>query len=102
MYEGEARTAAVLRDPDTAPISPGLRATLAFLAKVTLTPDALGPDDAAQARAAGVSDEALDDALHVAFLFAVYTRLADAMGWEQLDERERAGSASRLFRKGYA
>jgi hypothetical protein len=38
----------------------------------------------------------------LAFLFAVYDRLADSMGWEQLDERERAGAAQRLHRNGYA
>lgn len=92
----------MLRDPATAPISAELRETLAFLAKVTLAPDAVGPDDAARVRAVGVSDDAIDDALHVAFLFAVYDRLADSMGWEQLDERERAGAAQRLHRNGYA
>lgn len=92
----------MLRDPETAPVSAALRETLVFLAKVTLAPDAVGQDDARRVRAVGVSDAAIDDALHVAFLFAVYDRLADAMGWEQLDERERAGAAQRLFRDGYA
>jgi len=92
----------VLRDPETAPISPGVRATLAFLATVTLMPDAVGPADAAKVRAAGVSDEALEDALHVCFLFNVYDRLADTLGWQQQTEKERQASARRLFEKGYA
>jgi hypothetical protein len=31
--------------------------------------------------ALGVSSEALVDAFHVAFLFNVYVRLADTLGW---------------------
>ena len=31
---------------------------------------------------AGVSKQAIQDALEVAFLFNIYDRLADAMGWD--------------------
>ena len=33
-------------------------------------------------RAAGLSDDAIADAIHVCAMFNVYDRLADAMGWE--------------------
>jgi hypothetical protein len=47
-----------------------------------LLPDELTPDDAATVRAAGVSTEALVDAIHVAALFAMIVRLADSLGWD--------------------
>jgi alkylhydroperoxidase family enzyme len=59
-----------------------LRATLGFIEKLTLRPDELTPDDAAAVRAAGVSTEALVDAIHVVALFSMIVRLADSLGWD--------------------
>jgi hypothetical protein len=42
----------------------------------------LAPEDADGVRAAGVSDEALVDAIHVAALFNMIDRLADSLGWD--------------------
>jgi len=67
----------VLADYKTARISEKLRATLALLEKLTLTPDALTPSDVRPVLALGVSREALVDAFYVAFLFNTYDRLAD-------------------------
>ena len=52
---------------------------------------------------AGVSNQAIEDAMEVAFLFNIYDRLADAMGW---DVPSRAGgyyqmAARRLLKHGY-
>ena len=52
---------------------------------------------------AGVSKQAIQEALEVAFLFNVYDRLADAMGW---DVPPVAGgyyqvAARRLLKHGY-
>ena len=57
---------AVEADWRTAPIDERLRAMLGFIEKLTLRPDELGPEDADAVRAAGVSDEAMVDAIHVA------------------------------------
>jgi alkylhydroperoxidase family enzyme len=73
---------AVERDWRTAPIDEGLRATLGFLERLTLRPDELTREDAEAVRRAGVSDEALVDAIHVAALFNMIVRLADALGWD--------------------
>ena len=70
----------MLRDWRTAPIDERLRATLGFLRTLTLTPDELAPEDLEHVRAAGASDDALRDAVHVAFAFNLITRLADAFG----------------------
>jgi alkylhydroperoxidase family enzyme len=71
-----------LNDLGTAPISAGLRATLLFLRKMTATPSALTPEDARAVLATGVSREALLQAIHVAYLFNIYDRLADTLGWD--------------------
>jgi len=93
----------VLDDFESAPISERLRATLRFLRKMTLEPDALTRDDARAVLAAGVDKTALTDAIHVAYLFNIYDRLADSMGWHVPDPA--AGyyqvAASRLLKQGY-
>jgi alkylhydroperoxidase family enzyme len=55
---------------------------LGFLEKLTLRPEELGPADADTVRAAGVSDEGMIDAIHVAALFNMIVRLADSLGWD--------------------
>jgi alkylhydroperoxidase family enzyme len=72
----------VVADWRTAPLRPELRATFAFLEKLTLRPGELGPEDAAAARAAGVSDQALREAATVCALFNMIVRLADSLGWD--------------------
>ena len=95
-------TDAVLADWRTAPVSDGLRATLRFLEKLTLNPEEVGPADAAAARAAGVSDEALADAIHVCALFSMIDRLADALAFSVPPREESERIAPRFFARGYA
>jgi alkylhydroperoxidase family enzyme len=71
----------VLSDYRTAPIDEGLRATLGLLEKLTLTPDEVTPADVVAVRAHGVSDAAIEDAMYVAYLFAMYNRIADTLGF---------------------
>ena len=66
----------------TAPVSPELAATLAFLEKLTLRPDELTTADADAVRAAGVSQQALRDAAAVTAMFSMIVRLADSFGWD--------------------
>ena len=68
----------MLADWRTAQLNERLRATLGFLEKVTLSPGDLGPEDVAPLRAAGLSDQAIREALYVCFIFDVMDRLADA------------------------
>lgn len=93
----------MLDDFESAPIDDRLRATLRFLRKMTLEPDALTRDDARAVLAAGVDKAALTEAIHVAYLFNIYDRLADAMGWHVPDPS--AGyyrvAAQRLLKHGY-
>jgi alkylhydroperoxidase family enzyme len=93
----------VLEDYTTAPIDEKLRATLGLLAKMTLDHRRLTPADVEGVLRAGVSRQAVRDALEVAFLFNVYDRLADTMGWHV--PTEESGyyqvAAKRLIRRGY-
>jgi alkylhydroperoxidase family enzyme len=101
--DGAARTQRVLDDYTTAPIDEKLRATLGLLRKMTVDPEALGPDDVRAVLALGVSREAVEEAMHVAYLFNVYDRLADTLGWDvPAQEGFYASSARRLLGRGYA
>ena len=90
------------RDWLTAPVDERLRATLGFLEKLTLRPHELGPADADAARAAGVSDEALVDAIHVAALFNMIDRLADSLGWDVPSFEDFSARAEAMLASGYA
>jgi alkylhydroperoxidase family enzyme len=92
----------VKRDWRTAPVDERLRAALGFVEKLTLRPHELGPADAAAARAAGVSDEALVDAIHVAALFNMIVRLADSLGWDVPPFEEFSARADEMLASGYA
>lgn len=94
-------TRAVLEDFERAPVDARLKAALSFLRKMTLAPDELCAEDAAAARAAGVTDEALRDAIYVAALFNVIDRVADALGFEVPPARGFAMAAPYMLRRGY-
>ena len=66
----------------TAPLRRELAATLVFLEKLTLRPEELSRADADAVRAAGVSEQALRDAVTVGALFNMIVRLADSLGWD--------------------
>ena len=53
-------------------------------------------------RAAGVSREALIDAIHVAALFNMIVRLADSLGWEVPEFEEFHARADRMLAGGSA
>lgn len=94
-------TAAVLDDWRTAPVSERVRAALRFLERLTLEPDAMTAADAEQARAAGVDDDALEDASMVCVLFSTYVRLADSLRFDIPDDGGFAASARSLLGVGY-
>lgn len=93
----------MLEDFEAARIDEKLKATLRFLKKMTLEPGALTPDDARAVLATGVDKAALIDAIHVAYLFNIYDRLADSMGWH-VPDREQGyyrRAARRMVTNGY-
>ena len=77
---------------------------LGLLEKMTLSHQSLGPNDVRAVLATGVSKRAIAEALEVAFLFNVYDRLADTMGWHVPDKKSGYYdvAAKRLLKDGYA
>lgn len=91
----------MIADYRTAPIDEKLRAMLALLETLTLTPDSLSADDVRPVLAMGVSREAIRDAFYVAFLFNTYDRLADTLGWELPEDRYYPKAGRFLLKQGY-
>ena len=75
---------------------------LAFLEKLTLRPERVGPADAEAVRAARVSDEALRDAVTVCALFSMIVRLADSLGWDVPSPDRFRRRAPAMLEGGYA
>jgi alkylhydroperoxidase family enzyme len=75
---------------------------LGFLEKLTLRPAELTREDASAVRAAGVSEEAMVDAIHVAALFNMITRLADSLGWDVPPYESFLARAEAMLATGYA
>lgn len=92
---------AVLADWRSAPLDPRVRATLAFLEKLTLTPADVRPADVAPLRSAGVGDQAIEDAIQVCVLFNIYDRLADSLSFYLPGPDGYAASGRNLLRRGY-
>lgn len=92
---------AVLDDWRSAPVEPKLRAALAFVEKLTLEPNAIGPADVVPMRELGISDAAIEDAIHACTLFNVYDRLADSLKFDIPDAHGLAMSATMLLKRGY-
>ena len=91
----------MLADYRTAPIDEKLRATLALLEKLTLSPAALTAADVRAVLATGATREAIRDAMYVAYLFNTYDRLADTLGWELPHDRYYPRAGRFLLKFGY-
>jgi alkylhydroperoxidase family enzyme len=91
----------ILENYRTAPIDEKLRATLGLLETFTLQPEQLTSARVLEVLATGVTREAIRDAFYVAFLFNVYDRLADTLGWELPDSSYYAKAGPFLLKKGY-
>jgi uncharacterized peroxidase-related enzyme len=93
---------AALADFRTALIPKSLKATLVFLEILTLRPAELTAEDARAVLHAGVSTEALTDAIAVCALFSTITRYADALDFAVPTANEFDRAASMLLKRGYA
>ena len=91
----------MLADWRTAPVDRKVRAALGFLEKLTLAPAELRPADVEPLRAAGVSDAATEDAIHVCVLFNIYDRLADSLTFHLPGPDGYAASGRSLMQRGY-
>lgn len=85
---------ALIRDPDTAPVAPRLRALLAFCRKLNAEPAKVVDADVAALRDEGWPDEAIEDAIFITASFNLYNRLMDGYGIApRPDERNRQRAA---------
>jgi alkylhydroperoxidase family enzyme len=75
---------------------------LGFLEKLTLRPDEVGRADAEAVRRAGVSEQALRDAITVCALFNMIVRLADSLGWDVPSPERLRQRAPAMLEGGYA
>ncbi|MGH8835554.1 MAG: peroxidase-related enzyme [Actinomycetes bacterium] len=90
-----------LDDWRKAGFDPRITATFELLEKVTLSPGTVTAADAAAVRAAGLSDEAIADALYVCFLFNTINRIANAMDFRWNTDTDRMRLAAGLNRIRY-
>lgn len=93
---------AILDDWRTAPIDEKLRAMLGFLEKLTLHPGDVDAKDIQPVRAAGVSDQAIEDAIYICVLFNMIDRVADALNFAIPSEESFTRAAISTLMDGYA
>lgn len=93
--------AALLDDPETAPVDDRLRPLLAYCARLTRTPARLVAADVEAVLAAGWPEEALEDAIAVVSLFALYNRMMDGHGFAPRDREGNRARADLIRRHGY-
>jgi alkylhydroperoxidase family enzyme len=91
-----------LASRDNAQLDPKVRAVLAFIESLVRTPERVGEADVAAMRAAGLSDDAIEDAAFVCALFTTYVRLADTFEFDIPPTEGFAQSATMLLKVGYA
>jgi uncharacterized peroxidase-related enzyme len=91
----------VLDRLDAGRFSPRAAAAATFVGALTRNPHSVTVADVEQATAAGVEDDALVEAIYVAFMFNTINRVADALGFEHRSDRDRRRGAEVLRRLGY-
>ena len=91
-----------ISDYQTAPISGELKSALAFLEVTTLRPSYLKAEHAKVTLNAGVSAQALIDAIAVGALFSIVTRYADALDFALPTPAEFERAANMFLKRGYA
>ncbi len=80
---------------------PELAAAVELVEKLATDPDAVTPADVDAVRRLGVPDDAIEDALHVCFLFSSVNRMADAFGWSWDSDEHVRVAARVIHRVGY-
>lgn len=82
-------------------LRPEMQAILPFLEKLTLLPEEVTPEDVKLLREAGLTDEAIRDAIAVCAAFNMIDRLADAFHFDLQSTENLRGSARFLLKVGY-
>jgi len=74
---------------------------LGFIEKLTLDPLSVSPADIEPLRAVGLSNEAIEEAVHVCALFNMYDRIADSLDFDVPDAEAFEFAAVMLLKRGY-
>ena len=98
---GEETVNKALADLASADLSPGLRATLELLRKVTKQHEAVTAADMKALLALGVTRSQIEDALLVGYAFNVITRLADTFEFHVGPRAAFDAGARHLLKRGY-
>ena len=92
---------AAIDDWRTAAVPEELRKTLEFLEKLTQRPAEVGGEDVRALLAAGVSREAIEDAVYLCAVYSVIDRVADAFGFALPGTEEMRRTSRFLLKIGY-
>ncbi len=92
---------AAITDYANAPITPKLKALLAFVHKVAVESSEITQADVDAAKSAGWSDHALYDAITVCALFNFYNRWVNSSGVADMGPAAYAISGKRMANEGY-
>jgi uncharacterized peroxidase-related enzyme len=98
---GEKIVDAVFRDYRSANVTPQVKAVLAFLERLSKEPERITSADAEEVLSAGVTESGLEVAIHIATVFTVINRAADALGFEVPSASGILKSAEFLLKHGY-
>jgi len=94
---------AVCDNPETAEISPKLKALLAIAAHVQGDPKTVTTEMVERAREEGANDLELHDTVLIAAAFCMYNRYVDGLGtWQPREEDMYKSMGKRLAESGYA
>ena len=92
----------MLKDYHTAPITDAEKVLFKFIDKVNRQSNTIGPQDIADVKTAGWTEEALYYAISVCAIFNFYNRWIDATGVQDMPSLGYEMSGQRLATEGYA
>lgn len=101
MGEGET-VEAVKQDPESAPVTPKMKALLRIAGKVQQNGRLVSEEDVAAARAEGATDMEIHDTVLIASLFCLYNRYVDGLAAVTPEDPEFYRTlADRIVNRGY-
>jgi uncharacterized peroxidase-related enzyme len=103
LHDDETLVASIVRDPESAPISPKLKALLDIARHVQKGGRSVTPADVARARSHGASDVEIHDAVLIAAAFCMFNRYVDGLdAWTPADPAGYRERARLVAAHGYA
>lgn len=90
-----------MEDWRKAPVTEKIRSTLGFIEKLTLKAGEIIKEDLEPLRNAGVSERAMEDAIHVVVLFSIIDRIADSLDFDIPSSSGFGRLGAVLLKRGY-